>query len=197
MNRRMLCLILALMLCLSLVACGGRQSAAAPKEENAAASAETPAATDAAGNPVEAPEAAQEKTDAPGTASEAEEETKPAFQPGVDTTLPPEVDAELGVEDDDTPALEDIPGESTSGNTPVSQPESTPSQIGDDFNLEELDYEGYHALSGADQQKVIAMFGSPDDFIRWYKAVEAQYKAEHPDIEIGADGAFDAGTLGG
>jgi hypothetical protein len=41
------------------------------------------------------------------------------------------------------------------------------------------------------------MFGSPDDFIRWYKAVEAKYMEEHPGIEIGADGVIDAGSIGG
>lgn len=197
MNRRMLCLILALMLCLSLVACGTKQPAVTPDAENSAAT-EAPAATDAAGNPVEAPKAEGEKTDAP--ASSSEEEEKPAFQPGVDTTLPPDVDVSMGTaEGAEAPVIDDeVPGTQTPTATqPSAQPEETPSQIGDDFDVTTLTYELYNSLSGADQQKVIAMFGSPDDFVRWYKAVEAQYKAEHPDIEIGADGIIDAGALGG
>ena len=198
MNRKLLCFALALILCLSLMACGSRQNPSAAAE--ATAPAETVSAQDdAAAVEADTAKAEQEKTDAPASESQKETETAPAFQPGVDTTLPPEVDASLGVEKDDTPEIpdDDASEQQPSGNAPAAQPDNTPSQIGPDFDLRSLTYEGYQALSGADQQKVIDMFGSSDDFMVWYGAVEAQYKAQHPDIEIGADGVVDAGNLGG
>ena len=63
------------------------------------------------------------------------------------------------------------------------------------YTSDKLTYEQYNAMSGAQQRQVIEMFASPEEFMKWYRAVEAQYKAEHPDIEIGADGVIDAEDL--
>lgn len=195
MNRRILCLVLALVLCLSVMACGKKQPAPAATEEQTAAAAPTTAA-DAA---QEVANAEGEKADDPAAEAQKPTETAPAYQPGVDTTLPPEVEASLGVEEDDTPLIDDdsFETQTPAATAPAAQPEEEPSQIGDDFDLRSLTYEGYHALSGSDQKKVIAMFGTTDDFMVWYGAVEAQYKAQHPEIEIGEGGIVDAGNLGG
>jgi len=50
-------------------------------------------------------------------------------------------------------------------------------------------------MSGAQQRQVIEMFASVEEFMKWYRAVEAKYQAEHPDIEIGADGVINAEDL--
>lgn len=114
--------------------------------------------------------------------------------------------SQLGVEEDES-AGESL--EESSAATTPTQP-ATPSQpaqpgetvqptepdlsiLGDDFNIRELTYEGYHALTGDQQRAVISIFGTPEDFMVWYSAVEEAYKSEHPDIEIGGDGVVDLG----
>lgn len=196
MNRRILCLVLAIVLCLSVMACGKKQPAHVATEDQTAAAAPTTVA-DAA---QEATSAEGEKTDDPAAEAQKQTEAAPAYQPGVDTTLPPDVEVSMGVADgsEDPGIDDDAPSAQTPAATaPAAQPEEEPSQIGDDFDLRSLTYEGYHALSGSDQKKVIAMFGTTDDFMVWYGAVEAQYKAQHPEIEIGEGGIVDAGNLGG
>ena len=66
-----------------------------------------------------------------------------------------------------------------------------------DFRLEDLTYEGYMAMSAAQQEAVIGQFGSPDDFMVWFNAVKAIYEAQHPGIEVGVDGVVDASQIGG
>lgn len=116
-------------------------------------------------------------------------------------TLPPGVDVSLGVvegeesgdidEDfEDVPSVEQ-PTEKPAD--PTEQPEGD-SVVDGDFDITTLTYEMYMAMSGEDQKKVIDMFSTPEDFVKWFKAVEAQYKAEHPDIEIG-DGNINAGEI--
>ena len=196
MNRRILCLVLALVLCLSVMACGKKQPTPAATGDQTAAAAPTTAA-DAA---QEATSEEGEKTDDPAAEAQKQTEAASVYQPGVDTTLPPDVEVSMGaVEGVGASDLDDDASgtQAPAATTPTAQPEEEPSQIGDDFDVTTLTYEFYNSLSGADQQKIISMFGSPDDFIRWYKAVEAKYMEEHPGIEIGEGGIVDAGNLGG
>lgn len=88
--------------------------------------------------------------------------------------------------DDETEQLPQQPAQPTVTAPPAS---SEPLNI----DIRTLDYEGYHALSGEHQQQVINMFGTTDEFMRWYKDVEAEYKAANPGIEIGADGSVNLG----
>ena len=201
---RMICLLLCVALCLSLLACGKKaekdttipaaatdavNAETASQETNEAGDVITPTGTDA-----------QKGTEA--TAAGQEDTTAAAGQSGTQPTLPPEVDVSMGVvegeddggidEDFDDPSATQSPA-----TTPTTQPTEGPSQIGEDFDIRTLTYEGYNAMSGTDQQKVIDMFGSTDDFMRWYKAMEAQYKEAHPDVEIGGDGSINAGDLAG
>ena len=63
-------------------------------------------------------------------------------------------------------------------------------------NLPEVLKDGPFALTGEQQQAVVNEFSSPEMFLKWFKAAEAKYKAEHPDIEIGGDGTVNGGDLG-
>ena len=130
---------------------------------------------------------------AAATTPDAEEETQPA-------TIPPE-NVQMGVEEDPdlNPDIEDTPDQPTQPTqpnpgteTPAVQEEGLP----EDFDITTLTYESYNAMNGTQQRQAIAMFASPEEFMKWYKAVEAQYLAEHPEIEIGEDGTIDAGSIG-
>ena len=134
-------------------------------------------------------------------------------QPEGDETLPPEVDAIMGVEkDEELKDIDDlIPDNSGSSaqatkptepeptepkpteTTPTARPStgSTTDPLSDNYDLTTLTYEGYIAMTGEQQQAVIDWFSSPDMFIKWFNLVEARYKEAHPDIEIGSDGVVD------
>ena len=138
------------------------------------------------------------------------------------TTIPPEnvdmgvVEGEEGSGIDDEDVQNTTPPQNTepkdpeqttppTQNTDPKDPEQTtpPTQdgnsnhgnsvLGKDFDITKLTYEGFNALNGEQQRAVIDLFGSPEDFMVWYKAMEAIYKAEHPDIEIGGDGNVNFG----
>jgi len=106
-----------------------------------------------------------------------------------------ESDADPNIDEDD----DDMPAQNGSGveytPTEPKQEQVEEQELPADFDITKLTYEQYNAMSGAQQRQVIEMFASPEEFMKWYRAVEAQYKAEHPDIEIGADGVIDAEDL--
>lgn len=176
-------------------------------EETTEATEETMETTEATEETTQTTEA----TEATG-ATEPKKETegnKDQNTTSTDPTIPPE-NVQMGTtegEKDDGILDEESQGSGTPSTQPTqpSQPEETtpiqpeetePSDgnvLGENFDLYSLTYEGYHALTGEQQKAVIELFGSPDDFMVWYKAVEAIYKAEHPDIEIGGDGNVDFG----
>lgn len=138
---------------------------------------------------------ATEPTVAETKASDAETNVQPE-----EGTLPPNVDVSMGVVEGEESG--DIDEESGTDSTqPTEKPEiptenpAEDSIVGDDFDVTTLTYEQYMAMSGADQKKIIDLFSTPEDFLKWFKAVEAQYKAEHPDIEIGGDGNINAGEI--
>ena len=200
---KIICVLLCVALCLSLLACGKKaekdmtdpaatkaadNTEAVPQQTNEAGEVITPTGTDAQQG-TETTQAQQENTSAA------------AGQSSTQATLPPEVDVSMGVvEGEDDGGIEEDFGGTPSTQPPATTPSTQPSgesQIDESFDITTLTYEGYNAMSGEDQKKVIDMFGSTDDFMRWYKAVEAQYKQAHPDVEIGGDGSIDAGDLAG
>lgn len=126
-------------------------------------------------------------------------------QPEGEETLPPEVDAVLGVEEDpEVGELEEInQGNSTEQPAPTEPKPSeiaptvkpstgdTTDPLSDNFDFTSLTYEGYMGMTGEQQKAVVEWFSSPDMFIKWFNLVEARYKEAHPDIEIGSDGVID------
>ena len=163
------------------------------------------------------PDAAVETTEPQETQIPTEDSNlETNVQPEGDETLPPEVDAIMGVVKDNEGGIGIEGGQvSNSGNASQSQkpnetkPEeykpaetiphakpstgSTTDPLSDNYDLTTLTYEGYMAMNGEQQKAVIGWFASPDVFVKWFNAVEAQYKAEHPEIEIGPDGSVDLG----
>lgn len=132
------------------------------------------------------------------------DETTDDEQLQTDATLPAGVDVSMGVvEGAGSTDLEDDPKRPTASQItettkpvqttkPTQPPEQTPEEIlGKDFDIDELDWETYHGMRPEKQKAVIALFSTPEDFVKWHKAALAQYKAEHPDVEIGEDGFVD------
>ena len=206
MNKKIICLLLCIALCLSMLACGKKAQKdtldpAAPT--NAADPESATQQTNAAGEVITPTgNGADAQQDAETATKGQENTTAAAGQTNTQPTLPPEVEVSMGVvegEDDGgiDEDFDDAPSTQPPVTTPTTQPAGGGSQIGEDFDIRQLTYEGYNAMSGEDQKKVIDMFGSTDDFMRWYKAMEAQYKEAHPDVEIGGDGSINAGDLAG
>lgn len=221
MNKKVLVLICCLaLLTLGLTACKGNRNKVQAPTETEAALAATEEVKETGMTETEAAETteATEATEATEETTEATEATEPEKENGgnqnqnttpTNPTIPPD-NVQMGTTEGEKD--DGIPDEGTQGGgTPSTQPtqpsqpeetnptqpeETTPSGgsiLGENFDITTLTYEGYHALTGEQQKAVIELFGSPDDFMVWYKAVEAIYKNEHPDIEIGGDGNVDFG----
>lgn len=219
MNKKVLALICCLaLLTLALTACrGNRDKVQTPTEtEDALVATEEVKETEVAETEAAETTEATEATEATEETTEATEATEPEKENGgnqnttpTNPTIPSD-NVQLGTEKDEE-ANENLDDDVQGGGTPSTQPtqpsqpeetnptqpeETTPSGgsiLGENFDITTLTYEGYHALTGEQQKAVIELFGSPDDFMVWYKAVEAIYKNEHPDIEIGGDGNVDFG----
>ena len=125
-------------------------------------------------------------------APSATKPTEPAEKPVVPTvpTVNPTEPAEKPVNPTEKP---ETPTEKPT--EPVEEPTAPPA-MDDEIDVTELTYEMYMAMSGEDQKKVIDQFSTTNDFLKWFKALEAQYKAEHPDVEIGENGMINGGNLG-
>ena len=170
--------------------------------------------TTSAGTPADPAETVPGDDTAETTAPQ--ETVAPTENPNLDTnvqpeggeTLPAGVESNLGVEkDEEIGSIDGIgSGNSGSASKPSKPAETTPpassssgsttDPLSNNYDLTTLTYEGYMAMNGEQQKAVIGWFASPDVFVKWFNAVEAQYKAEHPEIEIGPDGSVDAGNLG-
>lgn len=77
----------------------------------------------------------------------------------------------------------------------VQQPVSD-DPLDENYDITTLTYEAYIAMDGHRQEAVVNAFSTYDDFVRWYQAAEAAYKAAHPDIEVGDDGVIDGSDIG-
>lgn len=163
---------------------------------------DTDAATTVSGDLVEttAVQETETRTEDPNLETNVQPEGEETLPAGVESSLGVEKDAEIG-------SIDNIaPGNSGSASKPSKPAETTPpassssgsttDPLSNNYDLTTLTYEGYMAMNGEQQKAVIGWFASPDVFVKWFNAVEAQYKAEHPEIEIGPDGSVDAGNLG-
>ena len=88
------------------------------------------------------------------------------------------------------------PSTESGSTTTTEPPESTEATQPEVPAAETTNYEGYHAMSGAEQKAFMESFGSVEDFFTWYNAAKEAYEEQHPDIEIG-DGAIDIGGMTG
>ena len=59
----------------------------------------------------------------------------------------------------------------------------------------DLKWEEYYALSPEQRDAYIDSFGDDEKFYNWMKKAQAEFKTDHPDIEIGADGSIDLSKL--
>ena len=96
----------------------------------------------------------------------------------------------------ETKPTETKPTETQPTTPPQTNMGGSSDPLSDNYDLTTLTYEGYLAMTGEQQAAVVNAFSSPDEFIRWYKAAEAQYKKDHPDIEIGGNGSINGGGIG-
>lgn len=143
----------------------------------------------------------------------AQKETKPSdvqtnVQPESGETLPPEVEVSMGVVEGEGSTDLDEEGENPTENvqptTPAPQPTTPPQSdsmdprdpLSKNFQFTTLTFEGYLAMTGEQQAAVVEKFASPEMFVNWYNLAAEEYKAEHPDVEIGENGMINGGNLG-
>ena len=198
MNKKMMAVIAAaIVLILVVVLIAARPNDAEPDR--------MAVATDAVTETVENSASGTADTTVEPTVEAAEKVTEPSdqqtgVQPESGVTLPPEVNVSMGVVEGEESG--DIDEESGSNSSQPGEKPETPTEgpaedsiVGDDFDVTTLTYETYMNMSGTDQKKIIDLFSTPEDFLKWFKAIETQYKAEHPEIEIGGDGNINAGEI--
>lgn len=58
-----------------------------------------------------------------------------------------------------------------------------------------LKWEEFYALSAEQKDAYLNSFGDYEKFYNWMKKAQAEFKTDHPDIEIGADGSIDLSKL--
>ena len=213
--------ILILLIILAAVAAflifGGRSAEPAPQQAEVPGETGEPVQTDTQTEETTPAATEQQDPTAPTDASTTEPTDDPMTETGVQPesgeTLPSDVDVSIGEVEGEI--MEDISGVNTgitggsqkppqtddpSGGaaTPpaADQPSGSNPILGADFDLTALTYESYTAMTGEQQKAVIDEFSSPDVFVKWFKAVEAKYKEEHPEIEIGGNDVIDGSQIG-
>lgn len=60
---------------------------------------------------------------------------------------------------------------------------------------QDLKWEEYYALSPEQRDAYFESFGDYKEFQKWMTKAREQFKTDHPDIEIGADGSIDLSKL--
>ena len=191
MNRRVVSLVLLAVMLLCFTACGKKNT---PAETAAPAASSAPVTDNTSGN--NQPGTSDETTENSSAGEPAGEVTKPQTPESAVAPIPEE-NVTIGV----TEGAGEVIEENASSTAPENTSTIVTPAVGDSgldidlasFDITTLTYEMYNAMSAEQQRAIIDMFGSPDDFMRWYKAVEAKYKEEHPDMEIGSDGTVNLG----
>lgn len=160
-------------------------------------------ASDIASTEVVATEPAQKETES--------SDVQTNVQPESGETLPPEVEVSMGVVEGEGSADLDEEGDNppesvqpTTPTTPAPQPTTPPQSdsmdprdpLSKNFQFTTLTFEGYLAMTGEQQAAVVEKFASPEMFVNWYNLAAEEYKAAHPDVEIGSNGMIDGGNLG-
>lgn len=203
MNRKSLIVLVAVLAVilaglLLLVGISQAQNPTPSAGESTAASEtgnDTHPATDPSGEETEPSET--EPSEEAVTTNPTQDSTEPTQTEPI-ATLPPDVDVSMGVvEDKESSGLDEDGEEHSAATQPTQSTQPTDSEpLDEDFDITTLTYEGFKSMTGAQQNAVIELFASPEEFMRWYRTAEAKYKAEHPDIEIGDDGYVDGGSIG-
>ena len=115
----------------------------------------------------------------------------------IDVPITPSLNVSIGTVEGDGP--EDIDGEPEnskpsggSDSTQTNQPTQGQDNPADpEIDIEKLTYETFWALSEKQQKAVINEFSTTKDFVKWHNYLLAQYKAEHPEIELDNSGIID------
>ena len=84
-------------------------------------------------------------------------------------------------------------GSSNSGNT--GNTGNTDNSGNTNTGSDEMTYEKYSAMSGAEQQAYFNTFKDPAKFFEWYNAAKAEYEQNQNRIEIDGNGSIDLGDL--
>lgn len=168
MNKKLICLLLAVVMLLSLVACTtqGNQETAAPTQTPTQAPTDVPTQA-----PTEAP--TQAPTEMPTEAPTEAPTQAPAAAPTQTPTQAP------------TQAPTAVPTQ-----PPTQAPTEAPTE---DTYIAPSNYEEYLALSGADQTRFMDSFASVDDFIDWIKVERQKYEEAKDKTQVGGDGVIDLG----
>ena len=183
--KKVFALLLALIMVFSLCACGKKKNApevaeapAAEAAEKAEATKDNTAENTAPAEGDETPAKESEKsteTEKPSTEEFNKENTSVGVAEGGGT-----VDIEEGGDYVAPPQL-NVPAEDAGNDEPVVIT----------MDIYDITYDMYLAMSAAEQQAVMEMFGSTEDFMKWLNYVKAEYEADHPAIEVGPGGVVD------
>ena len=180
MNRRIVALLLAVVMLLSLAACKKQK----PSDE-------TTVPVEVIAGVEEVPDdfweeltpAEQETEETKETA--ATEETEATQE----TTATDPTDGNSPTEETKAPAATEDPKENQDATTEATEP-SAPEYS--DTKLSQ--YEWYQELSGEEQVAYMNSFDSVADFFAWYNAAKDEYEKQNPSVEIGG-GSIDLGDI--
>ena len=165
-SKRFLALLLALILLMA--GCGKQNEAPDNTTTEAIATTQAPATT------AESLSALED--------SEFDDETEP-------------VETETQIEESTEPTQSVEPTETAKPTEPAKPEETTPAiQPTQPSANEQMGYEKFHNMSGADQQAYMGTFENLDMFFAWYNQAKAEYEAANPPIDVG-NGSVDMGDL--
>jgi len=186
--KKVLALLLALVMVFSLSACGKKSAS----EEKPAASEKTEKTEQTVKAEASKDMAAESAASAEGEKAAAKETAKPAETEKPSTEEILKENASVGVAEGD--GTENIEG----GDYVVPPQVNVPAEdAGNDepvvitMDIYDITYDMYNAMSAAEQQAVMELFGSTEDFMVWLNYVKAEYEADHPAIEVGPGGVVD------
>lgn len=96
---------------------------------------------------------------------------------------------------DGTDVGDDIPLVGPDDNKSDTKPNKPSSNTDTPDASQDLKWEEFYALAPEQKDAYLKSFGDYEKFYDWMVKAQAEFKTDHPDIEIGADGTIDLSKL--
>ena len=179
-TKAMIAFLLAMVLLIGCTACGKKKAETAEPETGKTQTEQASSASESA-KPGKTPDGKQPESSAAPAESvtyKVEGEHGASFE------------VQMGVEEGRIDEEEDEP--STTSKPIATAKPSTPSG---DITPGSLKWEEFYALSSEAKDAYLHSFKDYDAFYEWMIAAQAQFKIDHPDIEIGPNGSIDLSKL--
>ena len=192
--KKIICLAAAFLLVVTLFTACKKEPSVSETEPNILQDSifdTTPVETQAQSSPTEAVpvEPTQEATQPTAAPAPGQDDVNPAEDGEVTKPTAPAVQ---DATEPSHPEDEDTPQPSTKPTEEPSQPSTAPTE-----EDKPMDYQTFHAMSGAEQQAFQQSFESLDEFFEWYNDAKEAYEKANPPIEVGGDGVIDMEDLVG